>query len=163
MSTSKELLKVSLDVHDREQRVEEFINLNEMIRQALKPFMSAGRNIDIIVRCSDMPYIKGEPELVREVCKDLVKMIMLYPGNSKRFLHIKCVEQLPISRQRQPVSNFIIEFHTNLTTDPNWKQIHHETILSCQQKLLSCKANLAVHEILIAGRLFSISLQGKIF
>jgi hypothetical protein len=89
-------------------------------------------------------------------------MIMLYPGSTKRFLHIKCEEQVPLSRQRH-VSNFIIEFHTNLTTDTNWKQLNQETILLCQQKLLNCKANLAVHEILTAGRLFSISLQGKIF
>ena len=158
-----ELLKVSLEGHEKGHKVEEFINLNEMIRQALKPFMTTGRNIDIIVRCSDMPFIKGDPELVREVCNDLVRMIILYPGGSKRFLHIKCEEQVPLSRQRQHVSNFIIEFHTNLSTNKDWKLFNHETILSCQQKLLTSGANLAVHEILTAGRLFSISLQGKIF
>ena len=163
MSISKELLKGSLEGQGREHNLEESINLNEMIRQALKPYMAAGRNIDIIVRCSDMPFIKGDPELIREVCTDMVRMIMLYPGSSRRFLHIKCEEQVPLSRQRQHVSNFIIDFHTNLTTDTNWNQLNHETILSCQQKLLTFGANLAVHEILTAGRLFSISLQGKIF
>ena len=163
MSTSKELLKVSLEGHDKGHKLEEFINLNEMIRQALRPFITAGRHIDIIVRCTDMPFIKGDPDLIREVCHDLVRMIMIYPGSSKRFLHIKCEEQLPISRQRQHMSNFIIEFHTNLNTDTHWKQLNHETIISCQQKLLTCRANLAVHEILTTGRLFSISLQGKIF
>jgi hypothetical protein len=163
MSTSKELLKVSLEGHEKEHKPDENINLNEMIRQALKPFKTPGKSIDIIVRCSDMPFIKGDPALVREVCNDLVKMIMLYPGSSKRFLHIKCEEQVPLSRKRQHVSNFIIEFHTNLSTDTNWKQLNQETVLTCQQKLQICGANLAVHEILTAGRLFSISLQGKIF
>ena len=163
MSISKELLKVSLEGDDNQHKADENINLNEMIRQALKPFMAAGRNTDIIVRCSDMPFIKGDPQLVREVCNDLVRMIMLYPGRTKRFLHIKCEEQTPVSRQRQHVSGFIIEFHTNLTTDTKWKQLNHETVHSCQQKLLTIGANLTVHEILTAGRLFSISLQGKNF
>ena len=163
MSTSKELLKVSVEESCvKQEEIQAFINLNEIIRQALRPFLAAGRNKDIIVRCSDMPHILGDPELIREVCNNLVRMIMQFPGGSQRFLHIKCEEQLPVSRQRLAVSTFRVEFHTNLSTDTNWKQFNHETILACQEKLLACNAILNVHEILTAGCLFSISLQGKI-
>ena len=162
MSTSKELLKVSAEEScTREEEIQDFINLNEILRQSLRPYLAEGRNKDIIVRCSDMPYIMGDPELIREVCNDLVRMIMQFPGGSQRFLHIKCEEQLPVSRQLPPVSTFRVEFHTNLSTDNNWKQYNKETLQACQEKLLTCKAILNVHEISSAGCLFSISLQGK--
>jgi hypothetical protein len=163
MSTSKELLKVTGEESCvREPGIQEFINLNEMIRQALKPFLATGRNKDIIVRCANMPLISGDPDMIQQVCNDLVRMIMQFPGGSQRFLHIKCEEQLPIIRQRQQVSNFQVEFHTNLSSDSHWKQLNHETILACQEKLLACGAVLTVKEILTSGCLFSISLQGKI-
>jgi len=163
MSTSKELLKVSREESCiREQGIQESINLNEMLRLALKPFLVAGRNKEIIVRCADLPFINGDPVLIREVFNELVRMIMQIPGGSKRFLHIKCEEQLPLSRQRQAVCSFRINFHTNLITDHNWKLINHEAILTCQEKLSSCGTELNVQEIVTTGCLFSISLQGKI-
>lgn len=163
MLTTKELLEVPLEGRPgSDRRSDVTINLNEMIRQALNPFMVAGRNKDVIVRCTDMPQIQGDPVLLKEVCNDLVRMIMLYPGTSKRFLHIKCEEKFLLPNSN-PGREFLIEFHTNLTTDHNWKQLNQETIIACQEKLLKFQAFLTVHEISTTGCLFSISLQGKIF
>ena len=157
MSTGKELLEVS-----PEEDMIRLVNLNELIHQALKPFMVAGRNKDVIVRCSDMPFLKGDRDLVRGALNDLVRMMMQAPGSSKRFLHVKCRELPPVTRHRPDFSAFLIEFHTNLYTDTNWKQLHQETIISCQERLLTCNAKLMVHDLLTSGCLFSISLQGKI-
>ena len=161
MSTAKELLPASQDENATREHLE-FINLNEMLRQSLWPYLTQGRNPDIIVRRSDLPYIMADPQLVREVFNELIRMIFQFPNGNKRFLHIKCEEVVPASRQRQAIAHFRIEFHTNLSTGSTWKELNQEAILACQEKLLSCRAVLHVQEIITTGCLFSISLQGKI-
>ena len=111
MSISKELVQVPLE---GKPGIDQDISLKEVIGQALKPYLVTGRNKDIIVRCGDLPVISGNLVLLQEVCNDLVRMIMLHPGSSKKFLHITCGEQIHLSRLP---NKFRVEFHTNLSTD----------------------------------------------
>jgi hypothetical protein len=153
MSTSKELLNWSLE-NEQQELEKKGVRLNELIRHALKPYLASGRNNELIVRCADMPLFSGNVAIMQEVFNDLVRMIMHHPGSREKLLHVKCREVPVFSRQGQGFSNYIVEFHANLTTDPGWMQLNKETIISCKEKLLSCNSVLTIHEIFTSGCLF---------
>jgi hypothetical protein len=162
MSISKELKKVPLPIEAGCDSVPgEVVNLNEVITTSIKPYLLSGRNRNIIVRCANLPSVPGNRRVLQSVFDTLVRMIMVCPGSIKRFLHIQCEEQR--SRPSMTVvTSYCITFHTNLTTDQEWKHLNEESLLHCQQKLVSANGLLSVHEISTTGCLFSISLQGKI-
>jgi hypothetical protein len=163
MSISKELENAPLPVVSGHDPVlSGMVNLNELIRLSIRPFLLKGRNNNIVVRCANLPTISGNRENLQQVFDNLVRMIMLCPGNNKRFLHIQCEEQKLKYAGPTTSPNTYITFHTNLATDQNWKQLNQETLAECQAKLLASNALLSVHEISTTGCLFSISLQGKI-
>jgi hypothetical protein len=162
MSISKELAKVPLEAQPGSSQIPVPINLGDVIRQALQPFLSAGRNREVIFRCDDLPAVSAEPGVIQEVFSRLIRMIMQHPSDSRKFFYIRCEEKLPSLKQKAARSTYIIEFHTNLSNHSQWMQLNQESILDCQQIMLRHGLDLAVHEITTTGCLFSISLQGKL-
>jgi hypothetical protein len=162
MSISKELQKVPLEAQPGSSEILGYINLGEVIRQALQPFLATGRNREVIFRCDDLPAITGNTREVQDVFARLIRMIMQHASDSKKFLYIRCEEKPAVSRLKSKASCYIIEFHTNLSSHPQWMQLNQENILACQQVLSKHEIYLAAHEISTTGCLFSISLQGKL-
>ena len=157
MQISREPVEVPLEPLIYEST--DLTDLNELLKQVLQPLSGNGRNEDLVFRCSQLPFTRGDAAVFKEVFRELLRMIMAR-NSGRKFLHISCEEKKP---SRGGEGQYEICFHTNFATDSNWIRLFGETILDCQARLRACKAFLQVNEISASGCLFSISLQGKIF
>ena len=142
-----------------------YTNLNEVMQQSLQRFQSGIRNLNLIVRCEDLPVIEADRKAMAKVFSSLVQMIIQHPPHgSKLYLYVDCEEE---SREQDPETHYIskryfIRFHTNITTSEEWKAEYRRVLEECASVLKQFGAGLTVNEIKNTGCLFSISLSGKL-
>jgi signal transduction histidine kinase len=140
-------------------------DLNEVIQQSLHRFQSGIRNQNVIVRYENLPIIEADKKAVIKVFDNLVQMILNHPpGGSKLYLYVDCEEE---SRAQDSETHYVskryfIRFHTNITTNEEWKAEYQRVLEECTELLNQFDAGFTVNEIKNTGCLFSISLSGKL-
>jgi hypothetical protein len=122
--------------------------------------------LQLIVRCEALPKIQGNFNEMLKLFDHLLSMILSHHQKTSRlFLYVDCEEEsndvIDMSLE-EGFKRYTIKFHTNITTQGNWKLLNNQALVSCQQILSNHSGNLAVNEISKTGCLFSVLLPGKI-
>lgn len=143
----------------------EQIQLNEIMQQVLQRLQQEKKNLDVIVRCQNLPAIEADKKNIAIVFDHLVQMIVSDPPTGTRlFLHIDCKEENKETATAELVKTnkrYRVNIHTNINSDDVWKRTHQKTIAECKALLAQYGAALTVNEAKSTGCLFSISLLGK--
>jgi light-regulated signal transduction histidine kinase (bacteriophytochrome) len=141
------------------------LSLNDVLRESLKKVQAKVDNLQLIVRCENLPQIKTSSGDLPTLFDDLLGMILNHPPtSSKLFLYIDCEEEttdlidMPLE---EGFKRYIIKFFTNVHTHENWKLVNSQTLVNCRQILSNHNGTLVVNDISSTGCLFSVTLPGK--
>jgi hypothetical protein len=143
----------------------DLIDLNPVMQQALRRMQRSGRHLEVIVRCEHLPVMNTVRADMEAVFSSLVSIIGEKAATDcRRFLYIGCSEEhKDISADlTNGYKRFLLQFHSNVSTDARWKEVHSDVLESCSQLLKKFQADLTVYEVKNTGCLFSISLLGKL-
>ena len=142
-----------------------FFSLNEILKVSLKKVQTQIDNVQLIMRCENLPQIKTDYDEMVQLIDDLLKIILDYsPNASQLFLYIDCEEDnsdVIDMTLAEGYKRYIIKFHTNISTHENWKSFNSKALVNCRQILSRHNGNFAVNDLGSTGCLFSISLPGK--
>jgi len=142
------------------------LDLNSVLNESLKKAQSQVDHLQLIVRCETLPQIKADHDEMVKLFDGLLGMILNHPPQTSRlFLYVDCEENVTDvidMTLEKGFRQYIIKFHTNVTTHDNWKLVNSQALINCRQILSKHNATLAVNEISKTGCLFSVLLQGKI-
>jgi hypothetical protein len=142
------------------------LSLNEIFRESMRRVQPAFAQLQIIVRCENLPVIKGNQEDITGVFEDLIRLILGYSATaSQLFLYIDCEEADHGPADdivQEGFKRYTIKFRTNISPDGNCEEVHKEIFAKCRQVLSVHNANFHVNRPNHTGFLFSISVPGKI-
>lgn len=145
---------------------EEEIDLNEALHSALQK-QTADKNVLSILRSDKLPLVCGHRENIVRMLDAISFMIINHPPlNSKLFLYVKCEQEPPehevLNLRLTPGERlYQLFFHTNITTDENWKLIYQEQLATCAVIAEENRGSFNFHTISNTGCLFSLILPGK--
>ena len=145
----------------------ETVDLNKTIQTVLKKYTGDQQN-SFILRCDKLPVAKGKNDQLFRLFDALIQMIVNHPPiKSKLFLYIKCKEENIQSnvidlRMTRDVKLFKIDFHTNITTTPDWETFYQIKLKECTLLASQNGGGFSFYPISNTGCLFSILLPGKI-
>ena len=122
------------------------------------------KGLKIVVRCENLPVIKGNREDVAQLFEGLIRIILSYSDTTAQvFLYIDC-EDMERGRSAHVTSEeykiYAIKFRTNISPDSNWMQVHADALARYKQLLSIHNAIFHVNST-NAGCMFSISVPGK--
>lgn len=136
------------------------LSLNEIFKESMKKACPEG--LLLAMRCELLPEIKGQRGEMETLFVTLLKMIICNPVTvSKRFLYIDCEEVPGKDPFQKGQTQYLIKFHTNISTNEDWKETNRLSIEKCRKILSAHQGSLTVNNISHNGCLFSISLPGK--
>jgi len=139
------------------------INLNEILQQTLQRIQKTQANLNMIVRCESLPFVQADKSSFTKLFDRLVNTIIAHPPTgTKLFLYVACEEAKHKNNSREGYKQFVINFHTNISTTDAWQTAHEPALKECASLLAQYGANFTVNEIKNAGCLFSIFLFGKL-
>lgn len=143
---------------------EEWIDMNQVLRQSLQKNASGGIKEQLILRIDPLPLVRCNAQQYTVMLDALVQMIVLQPPvNSKLYLYIKCEEEkidTPDVKRKSPI--YKISFYTNIVTDEHWKKLYRNKLIEYSNTFTDKERIFSFHEISNSGCLFSINLPGKI-
>lgn len=140
------------------------LSLNQIFKESLKKAQSQADDLQIIVRCQNLPRINGSHAEIVQLFDMLLAMILNNPPqNSKLYLYVDCEEDNVdrIDSHFEGVKQYLIKFYTNITIHDHWKVLNSQSLINCKQILSNLHGNLVVNNISSTGCLFTISLPGK--
>jgi len=139
------------------------LSLNEVFQKELRKLVREAP-VEVIFRCQSLPCVEGESSQWEEVARLLVRLLAgTCSGGQRLFLHVDCEEEKhPGDRSPASRTRYQISFHTNFAVTPEWMERHDEEVRRCRQLLSILHAGFAVNHINQTGRLFTISLPGKL-
>lgn len=155
------------DFADR-QHIREDVNLNQIFQSVMKKHIPEEKRTLSIVRSDKLPFVCGKEEHLTRMFDALIVMIISHPpAASKLFLYIKCEIQTKDPeiidlRLVQDYQMYTLYFHTNITTDAQWKLIHKDKLSECAVLAERNKGCFSFYSIANTGCIFSLSLPGKI-
>lgn len=136
------------------------LSLNDIFRESMKKAQAQTGNLEVIVRCENLPQIQGNYNQMVELFDNLLSMILNHsPIGSRLFLYIDCEEDAERSTEKE--KHFLIRFNTNIAAAENWKVINSQALINCKQILSAHNGSLVVNNISSAGCLFIVSLLAK--
>lgn len=131
------------------------LSLNDVFRESIKRVQAAAR-ADLIIRCEQLPQVKGQKAELEELFTLLIGMIVdKKTAGSKQFLYIDCEDP------EKNGKDYLIKIHTNSSTNESWKEANRDTIHRCERILEAHHGSLTVNNIQHTGCLFLIALPGK--
>src|SRR5215217_5441997 len=69
------------------------LDLNTVLKKSLKKAQSEVDNLQLIVRCESLPYVKADHDEMVSLFDDLLGMILNHPPQTSRlFLYVDCEE-----------------------------------------------------------------------
>lgn len=135
------------------------LSLNDIFRESMKKAQAQVDNLQVIVRCENLPQVHGSRNEMLQLFDNLLGMILNHPPrNSKLFLYVDCEEAETGSNNEK---QYTIKFNTNIDTHENWKVINSQALVNCRQILSTHHGTLVVNNISSSGCLFILSLPGK--
>jgi len=140
------------------------LSLNYVFKESMKKSQAQANNLQIIVRCENLPYIKGSHIEIARLFDMLLDMILGNPPhNSKLYLYVGCEEDTTdiIDTRFEGSRQYLIKFYTNCATHEHWKVLNSQSLINCKQILSNHHGNLVVNNISSTGCLFTIALPGK--
>lgn len=136
------------------------LSLNEIFRESMRKAQAEVDNLQVIVRCENLPKIEGNQKEMMQLFDNLLSMILNHPPkNSKLFLYVDCEEDEENSKNAE--KRYIIKFNTNIAAHEDWKVINSQALINCRQILSGHNGSLVVNHINSTGCLFILSLPGK--
>ena len=134
-------------------------SLNDVLRESLRALYE---NPGVVVRCEPLPFISGKKDELVRLFNMLIAMITGFkPAASKLFLYVDCNEGTANLHSGPGFRNFVIKFHTSITTSEAWKEQHKDILFDCEKIVTEHKGKFQVNNISNTGCLFAISLAGK--
>lgn len=140
------------------------LSLNQVFKESMKKAQTQSGNVEMIVRCENLPQVKGNHTEIVQLFDLLLAMILNNPPqNSKLYLYVDCEEEMTdtINLYFEGAKQYLIKFYTNITTHDHWKVLNSQSLIDCKQILSNHHGNLVVNNISSTGCLFTISLPGK--
>lgn len=140
------------------------LSLNQVFKESMKKAQAQTGNLEMIVRCENLPQIRGNHTEIVQLFDLLLAMILNNPPqNSKLYLYVDCEEEMAdiIDLHFEGAKQYLIKFYTNITTHDHWKVLNSQSLIDCKQILSGHHGNLVVNNISSTGCLFTISLPGK--
>jgi hypothetical protein len=138
------------------------LSLNEIFKESMKKAHAGQQGLNLIMRCESLPLVKAQRGEMETVFTTLIRLILQHPvTGSKRFLYIDCEERIQKQQLQKDQKQYLIKFHTNGSTNDNWKEANRVSIDKCEKILSAHHGSLTVNNIDHTGCLFCISLPGK--
>jgi hypothetical protein len=141
------------------------VDLNKVLQCALMKFRTAVKEYPVIIRCELLPETIGNNSQLAELFDKLFELILKNPSvGSKWYLHITCKEEAieDGTTSKDGFRQFVIQFHTNIKTSKEWRTMAIMTVKDCEPVLMTHKWTLKISDMRNTGRLFSVSLPGKL-
>lgn len=137
-----------------------FIDTNAILQKALQK-LSVQDKGSIILRCDELPFIRGLEDDFETVFSTLLQMILQKKADvGKLFLHIHCTaedDQLTAAG----VKPFNILFNTNVSPCVNWLQLNEKQINAATSLLQKHTGSFVVNRVKNGGCIFTVSIFGK--
>ena len=142
------------------------LSLNDIFRESMRKIQPFFAQVKIIVRCENLPVIKGNLEDISWIFEEMIRIIFRYSGTkSQSFLYVDC-EEGEAGFEDDIISEgfkkYTIKFRTNITPHENWEEVHKELLTKFRLILSKHNAKFQVNKPNHTGFLFSISVPGKI-
>jgi len=141
------------------------LSLNQVLKESLRKAQKQVDNLQLIIRCEELPHITATHDEIVRLFDDLLGMILNHaPKSSRLFLYVDCEEEtgdtIDLSVE-EGIKRYLIKFNTNISTHDNWKLVNSQALVNCKQILSRHNGNLIVNDISSTGCLFLLSLPGK--
>ena len=142
------------------------LSLNDIFRESMRKIQPFFAQIKIIVRCENLPVIKGNQDDMSRVFEEMIRVIFRYSRTTSRsFLYIDSKEDeagfeddiIP-----EGFKKYTIKFRTNITLNENWEEVRNELLTKFRLVFSMHNAKFQVNKPGHTGFLFSISVPGKI-
>jgi len=138
------------------------LSLNEVFKESMRMLQSEVGRSRAIVRCDNLPQVKGNKQDMTQAFEELIRMIMSTPAPDGRlFLYLDCAEMNGAEVLDEGFKSFTIKFRTNILPGKNWEASHKEALEKCRNIFSLHQAVFHVNSNNTNGCLFSISLPGK--
>lgn len=145
--------------------VNNMLSLNEVFTESMKKAQAAVNSLHSIVRCENLPVVRGNYEQVTQLFDRLLKMIFSHPpGSSRLFLYVDCTEYTGEAADpflEKEIRRYLIKFHTNIAISKSWHTANKDAITICKHILSELNGNLVVNSVSSTGCLFAVTLPGK--
>lgn len=140
-----------------------FLSLNDIFNERIRKAQLRPGKVKIVARCESLPMVAGDREELATLFDILISlMIDNSPPGSDLLLYVNCKTGQPFLSKNKGFLDYVIKFHTNLTTNEGWKDRNKEALYNCEQIINRHRGSFLVNNIFNTGCLFSISLPGKI-
>ena len=153
-----------MDAVFQKASVTSVLSLNQVFKESIKKAQAQADDLQMIVRCQNLPQIKGNYSEIVQLFDMLLAMILNNPPqHSKLYLYVDCEEDNVdmIDSHFEGAKQYLVKFYTNITTHDHWKVLNSQSLINCKQILSNHHGNLVVNNISSTGCLFTISLRGK--
>ena len=154
----------NMDAVFQKASVTSVLSLNQVFKESIKKAEAQADDLQMIVRCQNLPQIKGNYSEIVQLFDMLLAMILNNPPqHSKLYLYVDCEEDNVdmIDSHFEGAKQYLVKFYTNITTHDHWKVLNSQSLINCKQILSNLHGNLVVNNISSTGCLFTISLPGK--
>lgn len=140
-------------------------DLNTVMQQVLARHKSEIEQLNIIVRCENLPPVTVNESTLLQVISALVRSIVNLPaGTCRQYLYINCAQAaaaVPNPELLQIPTGYKVQFHTNIGATPEWQMTHEKSWEACTALLNAEGGNLVINDIKNTGCIFSLFLPGK--
>lgn len=136
------------------------IDTNAVLQKALQRFTVKDR-ASIILRCDELPSVRGLEDDFETVFSTLLQMILQRKGDvAKLYLHIHCTaEDDPLMAAGVKPVNIL--FSTNISPCVNWLQLHEKQINTVSALLRKHRGSFVINQVKNGGCIFTVSILGK--
>jgi light-regulated signal transduction histidine kinase (bacteriophytochrome) len=142
----------------------EEVILGKILQAVLHKTKSALEAHRVIVRCDELPTIKGNGADFENLFHNIITIMLDHPPvPGKQYLYVQCKEaDEEGNKQAGQHKLYIIQFHLNLALSDYWQVKHNVGLKMCQQIAETYKGGFIINNT-NTGCLFTLSLPGKLY
>lgn len=134
-------------------------NANTILQSIIQQLEAEDRKA-IVLRCDELPLLRGSEEEIEIIFSGLLQMILQIKHSvTQLFLHINYKTDEQDSLNNSGRKQYTIQFNTNISPCADWMQLNGQQLTGIAAIVQELNGSLAVGEA--QGCLFSLSFPGK--
>ncbi|HWJ93028.1 MAG TPA: hypothetical protein VNR87_18070 [Flavisolibacter sp.] len=139
------------------------VPLNDVLQEALRRLDGLLTRDNFIVRCEELPQVRGTVEELKQLFSSLIDLIFASASRSRLFLHVGCSAiQLDAHQSvASTMKRYQIRIQTNINPGKGWKDQHQVALGKCEEILSRLDGTLSVNPVTNTGCLFILTVPGK--
>lgn len=134
-------------------------NLHVVLRKAILKYQAIYEGLTIIYRCTALPLIEMEDDLLVTLFDQIVGLIIQQaPEKSKLFLNVICEDEDIFIMKKGLKDNYSIKIFATISSLENWYGINERILSDCDAILYKLKGNLTFKTVDNNSILFTLSI-----